>query len=312
MNRRAFLKTLGYGTVTSLAGCPTLIRTSHKPESTKKVLLIGVDGLRPDALQVAATPYIDSLVTEGAYSFAARTGEYTISGPGWSNILTGVWENKHGVKDNTFQGVDYQKYPTVFTHLEKYRPELNTAALASWGEITDSIATAADRRLFFPFNQEGDFRVARAAASLLDSTDVDMMFAYFMGVDEAGHKYGFAPDVPKYLSEIEIIDQYVGMMMKGLKRRLTYNQEAWLTILTSDHGGKGKSHGGVGEEAMKVPLIMHGPAVQKGELLPVPRQVDIAPTILSYLGIPLRAEWGLDGKVISLKESYLKTESYQR
>ena len=126
------------------------------------------------------------------------------------------------------------------------------------------------------------------------------MFAYFEGVDVAGHNYGFDPTVTEYLAEIEPIDYYVGMLMHAMQKRPTYREERWLTILTSDHGGKGKHHGGLGEEVQKIPLIMHGPAVQKGEIDPVPRQVDIVPTILTYFSIPLQDKWGLDGKVVGL------------
>ena len=52
---------------------------------------------------------------------------------------------------------------------------------------------------------------------------------------------------------------------------------------------------------MKVPLIMHGSGVQKGEILPIPGQVDVAPTILNFMGIPVKSEWNLDGKVVGLK-----------
>src|SRR3989344_2147380 len=97
----------------------------RKESSLEKVLLIGIDGLRPDALQKAATPNIDKLVAESAYSFSARTGTYTVSAPGWSNILTGVWEAKHGVKSNTiknksFEGANYNEYSNIFTRIEKY------------------------------------------------------------------------------------------------------------------------------------------------------------------------------------------------
>lgn len=302
MNRRDFLKTVGYSTASLAAGCPTKIAPSKKLPLAKKVLMIGVDGLRPDALLQAATPNIDALVAEGAYSFSARTGKHTVTGPGWSNIFTGVWEEKHGVKDNTFQGANYRQYPTLFTRIEDYNPELNTSVVASLDWITDTIITTADARIYHPFEKDGDLKVAETASRLLSHHNVDMMFAYFMGVDETGHNYGFSPEVPEYLAEIETIDHYIGMLMHGVKRRPTYKEENWLTLLTSDHGGKGKSHADVGEEAMKVPLIMHGPAVQKDEITPVPRQVDIAPTVLSYFGITIRPEWGLDGKVIGLKE----------
>ena len=36
-------------------------------------------------------------------------GNDTISGPGWSSILTGVWADKHGVLDNDFKVKHYVK-----------------------------------------------------------------------------------------------------------------------------------------------------------------------------------------------------------
>lgn len=301
ISRRNFLVAGSYGL---LVGCTAGLVCEQFPRREKgleKVLLIGVDGLRPDALPEAATPNIDALVAEGAYSFSARTGIHTVSGPGWSNILTGAWENKHGVKDNSFKGALYQQYPTLISRVEKYKPGLETVTVASLDWITNIIVTTADKKLYYPFGEEGDAKVAKAATYLLEHGNVDLMFAYFMGVDMAGHNYGFDPKIPEYLSEIETIDHYVGVLVGAIKKRSNYNKERWLIILTSDHGGKGKNHDGVGEEAMKVPLIMHGPGVQSGEIVPIPTQVDIAPTILSYLGTPLRPEWGLDGKVVGLK-----------
>jgi predicted AlkP superfamily pyrophosphatase or phosphodiesterase len=298
ITRRNFLSAASYGiTAGALTGllydaCP------QKDFHSRKVLLIGIDGLRPDALQKAATPNLDALVAEAAYSFAARTGEYTVSGPGWSNILTGVWEDKHGVKDNTFAGADYDKYPTIFSRIEKYNPNLKTASVASWEAINDIIITKADKRIYRPFEQNGDARVAKTAAKILANKKVDLLFTYFMGVDVAGHGHGFSPDVPEYISQIETIDKYVGKLMEALQRRSQHHREQWLTIVASDHGGKGKEHDGVGEEAKKVPLIMHSPFISHREILPIPHQVDITPTILYHLGIPIKSSLNLDGKVV--------------
>ena len=66
---------------------------------TKKVLILGIDGLRPDALIAANTPNVDRLLENGCFSAEAQTGQYTVSGPGWSSLLTGVWWSKHGVTD---------------------------------------------------------------------------------------------------------------------------------------------------------------------------------------------------------------------
>jgi hypothetical protein len=47
------------------------------------------------------TPNIDFLKTQGIYSDQVQTGDVSVSGPGWSNNLTGVWRDKHNVSNNT-------------------------------------------------------------------------------------------------------------------------------------------------------------------------------------------------------------------
>jgi len=57
---------------------------------SKRVLIIGIDGCRPDTLLAAVTPNLDRLREGAAFSFRAMTGDVPISGPGWSSALTGV------------------------------------------------------------------------------------------------------------------------------------------------------------------------------------------------------------------------------
>jgi hypothetical protein len=78
-----------------------------RPVRGRKALLIGIDGLRPDALPAAQTPNLDRLINAGCFTDQAKTSAVTVSGPAWSSLLTGVWPDKHGVHDNTFEGADY-------------------------------------------------------------------------------------------------------------------------------------------------------------------------------------------------------------
>ena len=91
-------------------------------------LVVGVDGLGPYGIDAAATPFIDSLADgswgglgyRGAITLQAYAGgvvgtptqQVTMSGPGWSSILTGVWNDQHGVTDNTFAGSHYAQWPS--------------------------------------------------------------------------------------------------------------------------------------------------------------------------------------------------------
>src|SRR5262249_34107101 len=89
-------------------------------ERANKVLIVGIDGCRTDALLKAKAPHLHGLIRSGAFSESTRvlpehdTGVDTSSGPGWSAILTGVWADKHRVRDNSFEVSNYIDYPHFF------------------------------------------------------------------------------------------------------------------------------------------------------------------------------------------------------
>lgn len=125
-------------------------------QRAKKVLVVGIDGCRPDALAKAETPHLDNLIKNGAFTDSATIlgSRYqknnTISGPGWSSILTGVWADKHGVHDNSFRGKNYELFPHFFKHLKASQPDARTVSLVSWQEIDEHIVSEADIRRFEP------------------------------------------------------------------------------------------------------------------------------------------------------------------
>ena len=81
----------------------------------RRVLLIGIDGCRADALRAAMesgkAPALRKLASDGCADWSVFAGgdlggateQATSSGPGWSTIFTGVWLNKHGVRSNKFE-----------------------------------------------------------------------------------------------------------------------------------------------------------------------------------------------------------------
>jgi hypothetical protein len=61
-------------------------------------------------------------------------------------------------------------------------------------------------------------------------------------------------------------------------------------------------HHGSGHDAPEVRttfLILHGPAVARGELEGKTANEDVAPTVLAHLRVPLRSEWRLDGNALN-------------
>jgi len=229
---------------------------SQTPSS--RVLIIGIDGVRSDALTAANTPNLDALMSTSVYSPDALNDDITVSGPGWSNILCGVGSDKHHVVDNSFNGSNYVDYPSLFQRIENTYSSVNTVSICHWAPINDYIVgTDADVIV----NVGSDLEVRNVAVDQLDNYDHHAMFIHFDDVDHAGHGYGFSPDMPQYITSIEVADTQVGGVLAALYSRKNYAQEDWLVIVTSDHGGVGYSHGGNSIEHRNVSFIASGPTV---------------------------------------------------
>ena len=97
--------------ITLIATIMLLMLGNAFASQKRKVLILGLDGVRSDALQLANTPNIDELIANGFYTYDSWCLGITVSGPSWSTIFTGVWYPKHGVTDNSFAGSQYNTYP---------------------------------------------------------------------------------------------------------------------------------------------------------------------------------------------------------
>ncbi len=284
--------------------------TVNAQTQTKRVLMLGIDGCRTDALQAAKAPHLKRLIAEGAFAENTSilgdrpTGADTSSGPGWSAILTGVWADKHGVKDNKFKGANYGQYPHFFQRLKQARPDAVTISLSDWPPIHDLIVSAADVSQN-QLEQDNDYaaadrRITTEAVRLLRERDPDALFVYLGNIDETGHKTGFHPSVEEYMQALEGVDSQIGEIMTAVRARPRYLQEDWLVLVSTDHGGRGTGHGGghLFREVNTVFLIVSGPAAIKGKLTAPTALVDLSATALTHLGVKLDPAWKLDGRAV--------------
>jgi len=279
-------------------------------QAAKKVLLIGIDGVRADVLAEVSTPNMDALAADGAWSMEARTTLPTISGPAWSSMLIGVWPARHNVFNNNFAGNRYAEYPDFLTRVEAVRPELETFVAADWLPlVTDDsggplIGDAPDGK--FVVNgydvgwAEADRAVADAAIEAFETGSPDALFVYLGNPDETSHETGAIGE--EYREAIEEADRQVGRVIAALRARPAFADEDWLVLVSTDHGRRPNGgHGGRTEAELTSFIIANGPSVVPGRIEGTPRVVDVAVTALAHLGIPVDPSWGLDGRVIALR-----------
>jgi len=275
-----------------------------------KVLLIGIDGVRPDVLAEVPTPHIDALAATGSYTSNARTGMPSVSGPSWSSMLTGVWPEKHGVVDNDFTGKRYDLYPDFLTRIERMHPELATFAVVDWeplGAAEDGIPTISDavdtKHVLDGYEVgwvEGDERSVALAVEHLATADPDALFVYLGNPDEVSHEHESIG--PEYRDAIALADAHVGRLVAAVRARTTYAQEDWLVLVSTDHGRTNAGeHGGDTPEERTIFFLASGPSAVVGTPPGTVQIVDVAVTALAHLGIAADSAWGLDGRVVGIR-----------
>ncbi|QDU78099.1 phosphoglyceromutase [Bremerella volcania] len=279
-------------------------------EKSKHVLLLGIDGCRFDALTKAKTPNLDKLRENGIYSPTALIlgDRYlkndTVSGPGWGSINTGVWADKHNVQDNGFKEPKFDKYPHFFHYVKKSMPEAKTVSIINWTPIAQYIVSSADvsidTKKGTSYAEADDDAAAAAIVELAKDDGPTAMMLYLGEVDEAGHAHGFHPTVPEYIAAIEHVDTLVGSVLEAIEKR---TDQQWLIVVTSDHGGSGKGHGGghKNPDILNSFLIVSGEAAKRGKFEKQVYIVDAVPTLLTYLGVEIDEAWELDGHAVGLK-----------
>jgi predicted AlkP superfamily pyrophosphatase or phosphodiesterase len=294
--RGLYLSLLALG---ALASCssedPPALKATPPAPKAKQVLFIGLDGARPDAVQKAHTPALDRLAAEGAWTYAARTQQKapTKSAPGWQSILAGVDADKHLMVANDGYEKRDTRYPSFLWRAQQAGfPVFLAPAWIGIIQLTES--EQLKKSQWAP-----DGLATKFTVEALKSSDYRVFFIHYDAIDITGHTSGFSQDNPAYIQAIEKVDVQIQTLLDTIQQRPTYAQEDWLIAATTDHGGEGLDHGPQDDANQTIWMMLHGPGVQKGQL-PQARQVDVHPTVLRFLGVPITSEMGLDGSVIGL------------
>ncbi len=253
-----------------------------------KVIVVVLDGCRPDALAQARTPHLDCLWQTGAYTWQARSVAPSLSLPTHTSMFRGVSPQRHGVASNTFNPAA-ATYPSVFELAG--RAGLRTVMFYSWEELRDlaapgSLALSYCRAL--SPHEDTDRIVARAAADTIVTAQPDLTFLYLGSVDLIGHADGWmsAP----YIRGIENLDGAVGDVVAALERAGLRDSFTFLAL--ADHGGHDHEHGSDRADDLTIPWLLNGPGVRQGHAIQSPVIImDTAATIAHLLDLPRPEVW---------------------
>jgi predicted AlkP superfamily pyrophosphatase or phosphodiesterase len=261
------------------------------------VVLIGIDGLTSRAFGLGNTAVMEKLAQDGAHTLKMQAVLPTMSSPNWASHLLGAGPRRHGIRDNAWRRDKWDAvalcgrpvgagWPSIFELIQIQRPAAWTAVVHDWIGIGRLVPRAhVDRRRFRPT----EAMATRTALRQLDRRNPPLLtFLHLDHVDKAGHSYGF--DSWQYHKAVADADAIVGQILERLERQgLT---EDALIAIVSDHGGRGRGHGGDSLEETSVPWILWGRGVQAGLDVQGDLTVrDTAPTLAYALGLQVPDCW---------------------
>ena len=249
----------------------------------KRVVILSIDGLRPDAIGLAPMPNLMALMQSGAYSLTAQTVYPSVTLVAHSSMLSGLCPAKHGVYWNDYlPDLGYAQGTDLFdiAHAAGLRTDM-VVSKRKLIQITEP--SSLDNFLFV--NDRDTVVMETLLADFPE--DFGVLFIHFGITDGMGHSYGWLS--PQQLSVLFRADEAIGRFMAELDARNLRNET--LLIVSADHGGHASTHGSNSPEDMTIPWIAVGPGIQARQLTSFIQTTDTAATAAFALGLPLPAEW---------------------
>jgi arylsulfatase A-like enzyme len=261
---------------------------------TAHLVVISIDGLRPDAIDRFGLGTLQRLMAEGSHTLEATTVIPSLTLPSHASMLTGVGPHVHGITWNThIPSRGPVPVPTVF--------EL---ARAHGHHVAAFFAKAKFRHLDRP--NAYDYRaVPLWNADKMMATEVipdviqylqhlrpNLLFVHIGEPDYAGHVLGWMS--MGYGWAVRRADAAVAEILRAAEA--AYGADGFTLLVTSDHGGHGRSHGSADARDVLVPWLVYGRGVAPGHATGV-RTVDTAATVLWLLGVPIPDH--MDGRPVA-------------
>jgi len=279
----------------------------------RNLLIVTLDTTRPDRLGFygnadIATPNLDRLAA-GSAVFTRALATTPITLPSHASILTGRYPHHHGVRTNGLPPLDLDQ-TTLAELLSEHGYE--TAAFVSSFILERQFGLAQG---FTRYDDEthdeaavmgySERRADRTTDRALEWLRGSHERPFFLWVHYYDPHANYAPPEPfeetsenSYDGELAFVDQQVGRLLHGVTA--SSDQDA-LVVVTSDHGEsfgehEEQGHGFLVHEAtLKIPLIITttGGLAAPARIDRLASQVDLMPTVLSLLGLPVPD--GIDG-----------------
>lgn len=246
------------------APLPQFAQASRGTPTGNRVLVISIDGGRPDLLLRAGMPNLRRLMREGSYSMWAKTTAQAVTLPLHMSMLTGVSPNVHQIFWNTDLPLEETVCPKAATLFEVAKKAgYSTALVAGKSKFAHLNKPGAVDHPWITTNDATDdatdnASVTREAVRILKNNKPGVMFVHFPETDNVGHALGWGTD--EQIACFERTDADIGELFRAMEE--TGVAGSTFIILSAHHGGQGRVHGPDDVRSRTIPWIIRGPGVR--------------------------------------------------
>lgn len=249
------------------------------------VILILVDGMRPDGLAQCGNPFVQTMCEKGSYTLEARTVMPSVTLPCHMSLFHSVDPSRHGILSNTYVPQVRPVKGLIDTLDEQ---GFSCASFITWEELRDISRPdhlTYSQLINLHYQKDTDRKISDAAIQYLSENETDFTFLYLGQTDETGHDKGWMG---------EDYENCVSGAVDCIRRVYEQLSDKYTVLVIADHGGHERSHGTEMPEDMTIPFFAIGPTFKPGEKLENVSIKDVAPTVAKLVGADesrLPQEW---------------------
>ena len=258
---------------------------SAKKWRAKHTVLIALDGWGAYSVSKGNIPHIKNLMEQGSYTLHKRCVFPSASSINWASMFMGVGTELHGYTKWGSKTPEipsrvvneHNISPTIFSIMREQYPNAEIGVLHEWEGIKYLVDTLAlSHRGQAPSYDDYPEALCEMAETYIKDKKPALVAVCFDQLDHVGHKSGH--DTQEYYNCLHTLDGYIGRIIQAIKDAGIWDDT--IIMLTADHGGINKGHGGITLEEVEIPFIIAGKNIkQSGEFQESMMQFDTAATI---------------------------------
>jgi len=263
------------------------VPASRQSPAVRRVVLVVLDGLRPDAVQRFSLANFARLARAGASTYEAQTVAPSVTACAMASLLSGAAPSRHGLQSDRF-AVPRPRGALHPLPSELARYGLPTSVYLGrvpllMRHVAQRLASVAGVREACFFGS-GSREILAAAHQSLSLQEEGLIILHWPEADRAGHEHGWMS--PSYADAARRMDESLGRLAQDV----ALDDSGTLLIALADHGGGGARrdhHDSEHPFDRTVPLFLAGGSVVAGDLGAGVSLLDVPATVLWSLGVPV-------------------------